>query len=108
MSTDQVNTVLAAASCCNWSIQEVAIFSAVFLAILVVLKNHFRGGQFNIPKVDLSGKYAVVTGGNSGIGAETVRELSKLGCEVVIGARSKETAEEVIKSIRKENPNAKV
>lgn len=84
------------------------IITAVIVAVLLAIKQYFRGTQFTGPKADLAGKYAVVTGGNSGIGAETVRELSRLGCEVIIGARSRETAEEVIKSIRKEQPSAKV
>jgi short-subunit dehydrogenase len=78
------------------------------LVVLVLLKRYFSGGVFNIPKVDLSDKYAVVTGGNSGIGAETVKELAKLGCSIIIGARSRETAEEVIKSIKNQNNKAKV
>ncbi len=75
-------------------------YAVVPLLSLVLLKLYFRGGRFSIPKVDLSGKYAVVTGGNSGIGAETVRELSRLGCSVLIGARSRSTAEELLKSIK--------
>ncbi len=78
------------------------------LLVLALIKWYFRGGRFTVPQVDLSGSFAVVTGGNSGIGAETVRELAKLGCEVVIGARNKQTAEDLIKSILKENPSAKV
>jgi hypothetical protein len=68
-----------------------------FVIVVVLLKRYFRGGQFALPEVDLQGKYAVVTGGNSGIGAETVKALCKLGCSVVIGARNNETAEEVMK-----------
>lgn len=83
-------------------------FTAIAIVILILLKSFFRGGQFDIPKIDLTGKYAIVTGGNSGIGAETVKQLVKMGCEVVIGARSKQTAEEVIKEIRKGNSSAKV
>ena len=61
----------------------------IFGIVVVLLKRYFRGRQFNIPKVNLEGRYAVVTGGNSGIGAETVKVLCKLGCSVVIGARNK-------------------
>ena len=42
--------------------------------------------------VDLSGKVALVTGCNSGIGTETVRVLAKRGAQVIGTARSLEKA----------------
>lgn len=47
------------------------------------------GPSYDSSGFDLTGKYAVVTGGNSGIGKETVLELIKLNCNVIIGARDK-------------------
>ncbi len=35
--------------------------------------------------MELKGKVALVTGGSSGIGAETVKALSKNGCRVIVG-----------------------
>jgi NAD(P)-dependent dehydrogenase (short-subunit alcohol dehydrogenase family) len=43
---------------------------------------------------DLTGKIAVVTGGNSGIGLETVKTLAEAGARVVVGARDTKKAEE--------------
>ncbi len=37
---------------------------------------------------NLTGKLAVVTGGNSGIGAETAKVLALAGCRVIISSRS--------------------
>ena len=45
--------------------------------------------------IDLSGKRALVTGGASGIGAETVRALAAKGAEVIIAARNEEYANKV-------------
>ncbi|MET9227689.1 SDR family NAD(P)-dependent oxidoreductase [Lentzea sp. NPDC003310] len=45
--------------------------------------------------VDLSGRRAVVTGGASGIGVETVRALAAAGAEVTIAARDLEAARRV-------------
>ncbi len=44
--------------------------------------------------IDLSGKTAIVTGGNTGIGLETVRTLAAAGATVIIPARNVEKAME--------------
>jgi NAD(P)-dependent dehydrogenase (short-subunit alcohol dehydrogenase family) len=53
-----------------------------------------------IEGIDLTGKRAIVTGGASGIGVETVKALAKAGAEVTIAARNleagKKVADEVI------------
>lgn len=45
-----------------------------------------------IKGIDLSGKIAIVTGGNTGIGLETVKTLSKAGATVIVPARDIEKA----------------
>lgn len=52
-----------------------------------------------IGDMDLTGKVAIVTGGYSGIGLETVRVLSKAGATVVVPARREETAREALAGI---------
>lgn len=49
--------------------------------------------------VDLTGKRAIVTGGYSGIGLETVRELANRGAEIIIPARSEEKAKAALEGI---------
>ncbi len=56
-----------------------------------------------IEEIDLSGKTAVVTGGYSGIGLETVRALIHAGANVIVPSRRKEVAEEELKEF---SPNA--
>ena len=67
------------------------------------LKKYFGGGRCYIQK-DLSECTAVVTGGNTGIGKETCRRLTDLGCFVIFGARdtkkNDETVEELSKTAR--------
>jgi NAD(P)-dependent dehydrogenase (short-subunit alcohol dehydrogenase family) len=49
--------------------------------------------------IDLNGKLAVVTGGYSGIGLETVRALSGAGATVVVPARRPSKAEEMLAEV---------
>src|SRR5690606_29893841 len=51
----------------------------------------------NIP--DLTGKTAIVTGGNTGIGYETVKALYEKGANVTLAARNEEKAEEAVRNI---------
>jgi NAD(P)-dependent dehydrogenase (short-subunit alcohol dehydrogenase family) len=46
--------------------------------------------------IDLSGKLAIVTGGYSGIGLETVRSLTRAGATVVVPARRRAAAEQAL------------
>jgi NAD(P)-dependent dehydrogenase (short-subunit alcohol dehydrogenase family) len=55
--------------------------------------------------VDLSGKRAIVTGGASGIGVETVRALAQAGAEVTIAARKIDAAEAVAADVRESTGN---
>lgn len=89
------------------NLQTAAIALAV-MSVIFLLKKYFSGGVFIVPSVDLSDKYAIVTGGSSGIGEQTVRALAELGCSVIIADRNKEEAEKIIKSIRESSPKAKV
>jgi NAD(P)-dependent dehydrogenase (short-subunit alcohol dehydrogenase family) len=53
-----------------------------------------------IAGIDLSGKLAIVTGGYSGLGLETVRALSGAGATVVVPARRPELARTVLDEAR--------
>lgn len=53
----------------------------------------------NVPDADLSGKTAIVTGGNSGIGYQIALELVKRGATVYIACRNASKAEEAVTEI---------
>ncbi|MEM1403712.1 MAG: oxidoreductase [Pseudomonadota bacterium] len=52
-----------------------------------------------IEGIDLSGKIAIVTGGYSGIGTETVRALASKGARVIVGARRPDDAAQALADI---------
>lgn len=52
-----------------------------------------------IEGIDLTGKRAIVTGGGSGIGVETVRALAGAGAQVTIAARNTDQAGEVANAV---------
>lgn len=55
---------------------------------------------------DQSGRVAVVTGANSGIGLVAARELAKAGATVVVAARSEDKARGAVEKIAAAAPNA--
>jgi NAD(P)-dependent dehydrogenase (short-subunit alcohol dehydrogenase family) len=59
----------------------------------------------NIP--DLSGKVAIVTGANSGIGYATARALARKEAAVILACRNKEKGEAAVRQITQAYPEAK-
>ncbi len=57
---------------------------------------------------DLSGRLAVVTGANSGLGFGLTRALAGAGAEVIMAVRSREKGEAAIAEIRTTTPQAKL
>ncbi|KAH8805496.1 NAD(P)-binding protein [Xylogone sp. PMI_703] len=53
---------------------------------------------------DLKGKVAIVTGGNSGIGKQTVAVLASKGAKVYLGARSQDKYVQALKEIHASHP----
>ncbi len=57
---------------------------------------------------DLSGRFAVVTGANSGLGYGLAKSLAGAGADVVMAVRSRAKGEAAIAEIRRELPSAKL
>lgn len=60
------------------------------------MSNGFKASE--IPS--LKGKVAIVTGGNGGIGLETVRELASNGAKVYMASRSEDKAKSAIEQLK--------
>ena len=69
----------------------------------------FRSTAAEVAKgIDLSGKRVIVTGGASGIGAETARALATIGAEVTLAVRDLETGAHVAADITRTTHNKAV
>jgi NAD(P)-dependent dehydrogenase (short-subunit alcohol dehydrogenase family) len=63
-------------------------------------------GTYDVP--DQTGRTAVVTGGNSGLGLVTATRLARAGARVILTARTPSKGAAAVEAIRAEHPDAKV
>lgn len=67
-----------------------------------------QGGQFKKDHLRMDDKIVIITGCNTGIGKETVRDLAKRGASVYMACRNNLKCEETRQEIIKETGNLKV
>ncbi|XP_075983820.1 retinol dehydrogenase 14-like [Anticarsia gemmatalis] len=79
------------------------------IMILVSIKvyNKITNGKCYADNV-MSGKVAIITGGNSGIGYETALELARRGAKVILGCRDDKRGQKAADSIIKKTKNNSV
>jgi NAD(P)-dependent dehydrogenase (short-subunit alcohol dehydrogenase family) len=66
-----------------------------------------RAGDLTLAVPDLSGRLAVVTGANSGLGFALTRRLAEAGADVVMAIRNRAKGEAAIDAIPADLPHAK-
>ena len=76
----------------------------ITLTSLYLGRKFFQGGVCRIKK-DLSGTTIIVTGANTGIGKETVRELARMGATIILACRDHKKATAALEEIQKETQN---
>ncbi|KZS99459.1 NAD(P)-binding protein, partial [Laetiporus sulphureus 93-53] len=79
------------------------ILSEVYYAAVLFWRVFFLRGDFTTSKMpDLTGHVIVVTGGNTGIGWETIKALLEHNAKVYMASRSKQRAEVAVARLKEE------
>lgn len=82
----------------GWDFITVAGALVVVFVVLTVIRMWIKGGQFR-EKVNAKQKVALVTGANSGIGKQVVRELNLRGAKVYLLVRSEERGRDAVRDL---------
>jgi retinol dehydrogenase-12 len=80
---------------------------SILIFILILIKRYFDGVKCN-SKIGLTGKVAIVTGANTGIGFETALDFAQRDARVIIACRNLDKANAAAEKIKKLSKNNKV
>lgn len=87
------------------SLLGLGVASAAGLGFVLYSYRKWVGGGVCRSKAVLSGKTAVITGANTGIGLETAVDLARRGARVILACRSVEKGERAVEMIRQKTGN---
>lgn len=80
---------------------KTAVYIAFFAIGIYFIKKYMSGGVCT-STARLDGKVVIITGANTGIGKETVKDLAQRGAKVYLGCRSLEKAKHAVEDIQRE------
>ena len=86
------------------------IIGIIILALIVAYvanRLYFSGGRCKL-KARLDDKYAIITGGNQGIGYETVYDFAKRGAHIIMACRDLKRAEQAATEIKRLTSNPRI
>ena len=79
---------------------SILLGTVAFGATVYLMKKYFGGGVC-YSKNKLTGKTAIITGSNTGIGLETAIDFAKRGCRVILACRSVEKGQAAVEEVKK-------
>lgn len=74
--------------------------AAYGLTLAGIAKYIGAGGAVDDSKYDLTGKFSIVTGANTGMGYEAALVLAARGCDVIMACRSKQRGDDAVNRIK--------
>ena len=88
--------------------EEKILLGIAGIALALYLTRRYCAGGICTSEAKLDGKTVIVTGSNTGIGKETVKDLTDRGARVIMACRNLEKANIAAEDIRKYTKNGSI